>query len=75
MLIVNFKTYEEATGDRAVELAKICEKVAQESGKEIAVAVQAADVYRVSQAVGLKVFAQHVDEVGFGSNTGKPRLV
>jgi triosephosphate isomerase len=70
MLFVNFKTYESATGEKAVELAKICEKVSQETGKEIVCVVQAADIYRVSQAVGLKVFAQHVDDVDYGSNTG-----
>jgi triosephosphate isomerase len=71
MLFVNFKTYEEATGEKAVELAKTCEKVAEETGKEIILVVQAVDVYRVSQAVKLKVFAQHADAVDYGSNTGK----
>ncbi len=71
MLFVNFKTYEEATGEKAVELAKICEKVASETGKEIIVVVQTVDIYRVSKAVKLKVFAQHADAVDYGSNTGK----
>jgi len=70
MLIVNFKTYEEATGDKAVALAQLCEKVSQETGKEIIVVPQTADIYRVSQAVGLKVYAQHVDAISYGSNTG-----
>ena len=70
MLFVNFKTYEEATGDKAVELAKICKKVAKETGKEIILCVQAVDVYRVAKAVKLKVFAQHADAVDYGSNTG-----
>ena len=71
MLFVNFKTYEEATGDKAVELAKICEKVAKETNVEIIVIPQMADIYRVSQAVKLKVYAQHVDAVDYGSNTGR----
>ncbi|MEE9524981.1 MAG: triose-phosphate isomerase [Candidatus Woesearchaeota archaeon] len=70
MLFVNFKTYESATGEKAVELAKICEKVSKETGKEIVCVVQAVDIYRVSQAVKLKVFAQHIDDVDYGSNTG-----
>jgi len=32
--------------------------------------VQAVDIEKVSKAVKLKVFAQHVDEVDYGSNTG-----
>lgn len=74
MLFVNFKTYEEATGEKAVELAKICEKVSQETGKEIVLCVQALDVYRVSQAVSLKVYGQHADEAGYGSHTGSVTL-
>ncbi|MBD3354856.1 triose-phosphate isomerase, partial [Candidatus Woesearchaeota archaeon] len=70
MLFVNFKTYESATGEKAVALAKICEKVSEETGKEIVLVVQAADIYRVNRAVKLKVFAQHVDAVNYGSNTG-----
>lgn len=70
MIIVNFKTYAEATGDKAVELAKICEKVAKKTNKEIILVPQTADIYRVSKAVKLKIFAQHVDPVDFGSNTG-----
>lgn len=70
MLFVNFKTYEQATGEKAVELAKVCEKVAKETGKEIIPVVQITDIYRVSQAVKLKVFAQHADPADYGANTG-----
>ena len=47
MIIVNFKTYESAIGQKALELAKIHEKVAQETGVQIIVAVQPADIYPV----------------------------
>lgn len=70
MLFVNFKTYEEATGDNAVKLAKLCEKVSKETGVEIIVIPQLADIYRVAKAVKLKVYAQHVDSIDYGSNTG-----
>ncbi|MBU1152241.1 triose-phosphate isomerase [Patescibacteria group bacterium] len=70
-IIVNFKNYEQATGDKAVELAKIHERVAQESGVSIAVAVTALDLGRVCRAVSIPVFAQHIDTVRYGSGTGK----
>ncbi len=70
MILVNFKVFKEATGLNAVKLAKMCEKVAKETGFTIAVAVQAADVYRVSQAVGIPVLAQHIDPIGYGPYTG-----
>jgi len=70
MIIVNFKTYETAIGENAVALAKIHETIAQETGAEIAVAVNALDLERVIRAVSIPVFAQHVDPAGFGSFTG-----
>ena len=70
MIITNFKTYESAIGARAIELAKLHEKVAQETGVNLAVAVQAVDVCAVAAAVSIPVFAQHIDPVHFGSNTG-----
>lgn len=69
-IITNFKTYESATGDEALKLAKIHEKVAKEMGMSIAVAVQTADISRVASEVDIPIFAQHIDPVGFGSYTG-----
>ncbi len=70
IIIINFKTYRSATGERAVSLAKKCEKVANEAKASIAVAVQAPDIYRVSQAVSIPVLAEHIDDAEYGSNTG-----
>ncbi|MBU0577175.1 triose-phosphate isomerase [Patescibacteria group bacterium] len=71
MIITNFKLYESASGDKALELAKIHEEVAKETGADIQVAVQAVDLARISQEVDIPVLAQHIDPVGFGSGTGK----
>lgn len=71
ILIVNFKTYEEATGEKAVELAKAIEKAAIETKKNVAVAVQAADIFRVSSQVKIPVLAEHLDPDLPGSHTGK----
>lgn len=70
LILTNFKTYESAIGVNAVKLAKAHQKVAEETGKSFAVAVQAADIYRVAQEVDIPVFAQHLDPVPFGSKTG-----
>ncbi len=76
-IVVNFKVYEQAVGERAVELAKLHEKVAKESGASIAVCVNALDLRAVCEAVEIPVFAQHVDSNSFGSGTGSilPELV
>lgn len=77
IIIVNFKLYEQATGDNAVDLAKIHERVANETGANIAVAVNPIDLARVCDAVSIPVFAQHIDPIKFGGHTGhiSPDLV
>ncbi|HII72468.1 TPA: triose-phosphate isomerase [Candidatus Woesearchaeota archaeon] len=70
-IIVNFKTYKQATGQRAVDLAKICEKVAKKEKVEIIVAVQNVDLFHVSKSVSIPVYAEHIDPVDYGAHTGK----
>jgi triosephosphate isomerase len=70
IIIVNFKTYLEATGQKAVKLAKQAEKVSKETGTSIVVAPQFADIARVAEAVEIPVFAQHIDPIKPGSCTG-----
>jgi triosephosphate isomerase len=67
---VNFKAYLEATGKKAVELAKQAEKVSTETGIYIGVAPQFADIFTVAQAAEIPVFAQHTDPIQPGSHTG-----
>ncbi len=70
VLFINFKTYEQGMGKNALGLAKECEAIAKETGKEIVLVVQAVDIRMISKGVDLPVFAQHIDPVGYGSNTG-----
>jgi triosephosphate isomerase len=70
IIIVNFKTYLEATGQKAVALAKQAEKVSKETHATIAVAPQFADIAQVAKAVKIPVFAQHIDPIKPGSSTG-----
>ena len=69
-IIVNFKTYLESTGKRAVELAKKAEKVHRETSIYVGVAPQLADLSAVAQAVEIPVFAQHIDPIKPGGYTG-----
>ena len=50
LIIVNFKTYSEATGKKAVELAKHAEKVSRETQVQIVVVPQYADIAPVAGA-------------------------
>lgn len=70
VMVVNFKTYQTAIGENAVKLARICEGVSKVGGVNIMIAVQAIDIYRVSQEVSIPVLAQHIDPIGYGKYTG-----
>ena len=69
-MVVNFKTYMEATGKRAIELAKVAEDVSRETGVTIIVAPQFTDIEPVSKTVDIPVFSQHMDAVKPGAHTG-----
>lgn len=69
ILIINFKTYETAVGDKALELARTIKKVADDTGVNFAVAAAATDLKELSD-IGVPILAQHVDPCSFGSNTG-----
>ncbi len=70
IIVVNFKAYSKAVGDDAVKLAKVHQEVARKTRAKIMVAVQAADIYRVSNAVKIDVLSQHVDANEPGAYTG-----
>lgn len=70
VIITNFKTYETASGQKALDLAKLHQEAAESTGKQFAVAVQLIDLAIICQLVDIPVFAQHIDPVGYGSNTG-----
>lgn len=70
LILVNLKTYSEAMGKKAVELAETAEKVHNETGVCIAVAPQTVNIPPIIKATGIPVFAQHVDPVGHGKYTG-----
>lgn len=70
IVILNFKTYLESTGKNALNLAQNCQSVAQETGVNIMVAPQYADIYRISHEADVPVLAQHIDPVDAGGHTG-----
>jgi len=70
IILVNFKTYLEATGKKALELAKKAEKVHQETNIAIGLAPQHSDILTLANAVSLPVYAQHIDFEKPGSFTG-----
>ncbi|AXI25539.1 triose-phosphate isomerase [Methanofervidicoccus sp. A16] len=69
-IVINYKTYKESVGKRGLEIAKIAEKVSEESGVPIGVCPQFLDLRIIRESVNIPVYAQHFDPVSPGSNTG-----
>ena len=70
LIVVNFKTYESASGESALELAKNMDKFSDRNFRLVAVA-SAFDLSSISsQTDNLEVWSQHLDPVGKGSFTG-----
>jgi len=70
LILVNFKTYSEATGEKALKLAKTAEKISLETEVCIGIAPQFVDIAPISHAVSIPVFAQHIDPIAPVGFTG-----
>lgn len=70
MIFVNYKTYEEGSGQKAVALTKVLEEVAHATQVKIIPVVQIIDAEMIVASTILEVWIQHVDPVNFGAHTG-----
>lgn len=69
-VIVNFKVYQETEGDRALRLARICQRVSMESGVPIAVCPPHLALAPIARMLEIPVYAQSVDPLPPGAGTG-----
>ena len=70
VITLNLKTYAEATGEKALEIALIMDKISKETGTSMAISVQATDLRMCAEKVSIPVFAEHIDPIKPGSHTG-----
>lgn len=69
-VVLNFKTYPESSGENAVKLALIAEKVQKKTKVNIIVCVEPTYLEEVAKRVRIPVFAQHTDCEVLGKSTG-----
>ena len=69
-IVLNVKTYDEATWLKALEIAKLMDKISKETCTSMGIAVQATDISLCAKNVSIPVFAEHIDPVKPGSHTG-----
>ena len=70
MLIINFKSYKQAIGKKAIQLAKISEKISKKFNVPIILAPQFVDIPLLVKNVSLQIISQHVDPIYEGKYTG-----
>lgn len=70
MIFINFKTYEQGTGPKAVELIRIISEVQKSTSISLIPVVQVADAYMCARESNTDVWVQHVDSVEYGKHTG-----
>lgn len=70
IVILNYKTYLESSGENVLELARALKSASEESGITMVAAPQAADIYRIQDQISLPIFAQHIDPITPGGHTG-----
>ncbi len=71
VILVNLKCYQESISHGAHRIAKAAREVSDESGISIALAPMFMDIHPVKHHFGIPVFAQHIDPVTPGANTGR----
>ncbi len=70
MIVINFKTYQQASGQKALDLARLINDVAQETGVEIVACPQAVDLKDVVAVSRDQVWLQHLNPEPRGRSTG-----
>ena len=60
VVILNFKTYLESSGEKALDLANALESAGEESGITMVAVPQAIDIYRIKEETNIPVFSQHI---------------
>lgn len=70
MIFVNFKTYKEGTGGRALELVKVLRECERDSGVPIIPVVQTEDAVACIGSPGGEVWVQHTDSPGLITKMG-----
>ncbi len=70
MIFVNYKTFEEGSGEAAISLTNALEEAARKSQVKIIPVVQVIDAEKIIASTTLEVWIQHVDPVSYGPHTG-----
>jgi len=70
MIFLALKTYRQTTGAEAIKILSSVKKISEEYKVPIIAVAQPVDIYRIKKELDIEVWAQHVDPIDPGKNTG-----
>ena len=70
VIMLNVKAYAESSGEKGISLLKACEEASKETGASIVICPQQVQLALIARQPRIPVFAQSVDAVDPGSQTG-----
>jgi triosephosphate isomerase (TIM) len=70
LVVINFKTYKETVGKKAISIAKSISKV-RKNGYDVAIAPSLLTTKEITEKVNIPVYAQHCSLASLGANTGR----
>jgi len=70
VIMLNVKAYAESSGEKGIALLKACEEASKETGASIVICPQQVQLALIARQPRIPVFAQSVDAVDPGSQTG-----
>ncbi len=70
MIFLALKTYKKTTGDAVIKILSSVKKIIKETGVPIIACAQTTDIYRIRKELDIEVWAQHMDPIDPGKNTG-----
>lgn len=70
MIFINFKSYSQGTGEKALDLVRVLEEASTDAQIKIIPVLQASDIKEAVMNTKLEVWGQHVDPYEPGAHTG-----
>jgi len=69
VLVINYKNYRQGYGDSGIRIAEYAKKISEQYDVEIIVMPPFTEIRSIIN-VGVPVYAQHADPLGYGASTG-----
>ncbi|MGC9009310.1 MAG: triose-phosphate isomerase [Sulfolobales archaeon] len=69
VLVINYKNYRQGYGESGIRIAEYAKKISERYDVEIIVMPPFTEIRNILK-VGVLVYAQHADPLGYGANTG-----